>query len=402
MNPFSFILYDIKRLFGHGKTAFIAMFSPIPVILMFALFMAPLLLDSGEKFYSVAILNEDDNEKVSQLMNIIINYEVEKGDVAVYPVKEKATGLKLVDEGKVAIFMYVPPNTYVDSMSGKKAEMEFYYSPNHAFDALILYTGLKSSISVFGQGIGVVNEAVLIAEKLGLSEDEILVIWNDGIADLLGVFISRGRVIGKKGIFNFGADYHFRLIIAVLFASCAYLSSFPVIYLTSLDLSETFSKRSIPAKRLFGYYVARIISGAVLILISFLIMFPVARALRNIKIHFALSVIPGVILTALVFSSLAVLIGSLFKRGQSALWAGLYFGTASIAAVSFLSDKGNLPGVVSFMMRISPFRASVSIFSNAMFNFVAERYVFDLCILAAAFLIFFAAGFLIYRKRSAV
>ena len=89
MNPFSFILYDIKRLFGHGKTAFIAMLSPIPVILMFALFMAPLLLDSGEKFYSVAILNEDENEKVSQLMNIIINYEVEKGEVAVYPVKKK-------------------------------------------------------------------------------------------------------------------------------------------------------------------------------------------------------------------------------------------------------------------------------------------------------------------------
>ena len=402
MNPFSFILYDIKRLFGHGKTAFIAMFSPIPVLLMFALFMAPLLLDAGEAFYSVAVFNEDDNEKVSRLMNIIINYEVDKGNVSVYPVKEKETGRKLVDEGKVAIFIYIPPNTYKDSMNGKVAEMEFYYSPSHAFDAMVLYTGFKSSLSVFGQGIRVVNEAIEIARKLGLSEEEILVIWNDGISDLLTVFISRGRVIGKNGIFNFGADYHFRLVIAVLFATCSYLSSFPVIYLTSLDLSETFSKRNIPPKRLFGYYIARIISGAVLIVLSFLIMYPVARMLRSIKIHFALSVIPGIILTSLVFSALAVLIGSLFKRGQSALWAGLYFGTASIAAVSFLSEKANLPGVVSFMMRISPFRASVSIFSNAMFNFVAERYVFDLCILAAAFAIFFAAGFLIYFKRSAV
>ncbi|MBO6089593.1 MAG: ABC transporter permease [Lachnospiraceae bacterium] len=402
MNLFSFILYDIKRLFGHGKTAFIAMFSPIPVLLMFALFMAPLLLDAGEAFYSVAVFNEDDNEKVSRLMNIIINYEVDKGNVSVYPVKEKETGRKLVDEGKVAIFMYIPPNTYKDSMSGKVAEMEFYYSPSHAFDAMVLYTGIKSSLSVFGQSIGVVNEAIEIARKLGLSEEEILVIWNDGISDLLTVFISRGRVIGKNGIFNFGADYHFRLVIAILFATCSYLSSFPVIYLTSLDLSETFSKRNIPPKRLFGYYIARIISGSVLIVLSFLIMYPVARLLRSIKIHFALSVIPGIILTSLVFSALAVLIGSLFKRGQSALWAGLYFGTASIAAVSFLSDKANLPGVVSFMMRISPFRASVSIFSNAMVNFVTERYGFELCILAAAFAIFFAAGFLIYRKRSAV
>ena len=68
----------------------------------------------------------------------------------------------------------------------------------------------------------------------------------------------------------------------------------------------------------------------------------------------------------------------------------------------FLSDKTNLPKIISFMMRISPFRASVSIISNAMFNFVAERYVFDLFVLFGSFVIFSVAGFLIYRKRSAV
>ena len=205
MNPFSFVLYDIKRLFGHGKTAFIAMFSPIPVVLMFGLFMAPLLIDKGDAFYSVAILSEDDNNRVSQLMNIIIDYEVKTGNIAIYPVKERETGEKLVDDGKVAIFIYIPPNTYLDSMSGKKAVMEFYYSPTHAFDALVLYTGLKSSVSVFGQGIGVVDSGIQIAQKLGLSEDEILNIWNEGISDLLNLFIHRGRVIGKNGIFNCGS-----------------------------------------------------------------------------------------------------------------------------------------------------------------------------------------------------
>ena len=401
MNPFKFVLYDIKRLFGHGKTAFIAMFSPIPVILMFGLFFAPLLIDKGESFYSIATLNDDD-DRIGQLMNLILNYENTTGNITIYPVKEKETGEKLVDEGKVAIFLYVPQNTYLDIISGKKAVTEFYYSPTHSFDALLLYTGIKSSVSVFGQGISVVNEGIEIAQRLGLSDEEIIVIWNDGISDLLNVFLHRGRIIGKDGIFNFGGDYHFRLILAVVFATCAYLSSFPVIYLTSLDINETFNQKSIPTGRLFGFYAARVLSGAVLILCAFLVMFPVARAMRNIKIHFALSVVPGIILTSLAFSSLAVLLGALFKRGQSALWAGLYFGAASIVAVSFLSDKANLTGIISFLMRISPFRASVSIFSNAMFNFVAERYVFDLCILFGAFVIFSVAGFLIYRKRSAV
>ena len=113
MNPFKFVLYDIKRLFGHGKTAFIAMFSPIPVILMFGLFFAPLLIDKGESFYSIATLNDDD-DRIGQLMNLILNYENTTGNITIYPVKEKETGEKLVDEGKVAIFLYVPQNTYLD------------------------------------------------------------------------------------------------------------------------------------------------------------------------------------------------------------------------------------------------------------------------------------------------
>ena len=71
MNPFKFVLYDIKRLFGHGKTAFIAMLSPIPVLLLFGLFFAPLLLDRGETFYSIATLN-DDNSKIGYLMNLTL------------------------------------------------------------------------------------------------------------------------------------------------------------------------------------------------------------------------------------------------------------------------------------------------------------------------------------------
>lgn len=402
MNPFSFILYDIKRLFGHGKTAFIAMFSPIPIVLLFGLFLAPMLIDQVDSFYSIAVLCEDDNARINQLMNLVLNYEIKTGNIGLYPVKSKEIGERLVDDGTVAMFIYVPPNTYIDSMSGTPAIMECYYSKAHSFEAQVLFMGLKSSISVFGQGISVVEEGINIAYKLGLSEEEIYSLWNAGIEDLLTLFISRGRIIGKNGIFNFGADYHFRLAIAVLFATCSYISSFPIIYLTSLDLSETFNKRSVPTKKLFGYYSSRIISGAILNVFSFLIMYPIARALRNIKFNFALLVIPGILLTALVFSALAVLIGSLFKKGQSALWAGLYFGTASIAAVAFLSDKSELPKAVSFMMRISPFRASVSIFSNAMFNFVAERYIYDLMILLAAFVIFSVIGFIVYRKRSAL
>ena len=60
-------------LFGHGKTAFIAMLSPIPVILLFGLFFAPILMDRGENFYSIATFNDDD-DRIGQLMTLILNY----------------------------------------------------------------------------------------------------------------------------------------------------------------------------------------------------------------------------------------------------------------------------------------------------------------------------------------
>ena len=98
-------------LFGHGKTAFIAMLSPIPVILLFGLFFAPFLMDRGETFYSIATFNDDD-DRIGQLMTLILNYENTTGNITIYPVKEKETCMKLVDEGKVAIFIYVPQICY--------------------------------------------------------------------------------------------------------------------------------------------------------------------------------------------------------------------------------------------------------------------------------------------------
>ena len=148
-----------------------------------------------------------------------------------------------------------------------------------------------------------------------------------------------------------------------------------------------------------GYYFARLLSGAILVLCTFAIMYPVARVIRNIRFQFALSVLPAIILTAFVFSALGIFFGSVFKKGQSSLWAGLYFGFLSVMSVLLLSKSSGLPKFLSFLIRISPFRACVSIFSNAMFQNMTDRYAFDMLLLFAAFLIFAILGFVFYMRR---
>lgn len=399
MNPFSFLFYDIKRLFGHGKTAILAILSPIPVLLLVAVFLIPFLTaDSGSKL-SCALLNEDGESGFQELVNMVIAPEISAGTAVIYPVKDIETGKRLVNEGKVAAFLHIHPNTYADSMNGKKAVMEYYYSKEHAFEALLFFNSMKSTISVFGQGIRIVYVAAEIATDNGTDENEVIKLWSEGSDELINVHLHRGRIIGKSGIFSPGNDYYLRFTMGALFAVCAYFVSFPVIALTGVDLSGNYKKRNIPKKNLAGFYFARLFSGTLLILCAFSIMYPIARFIRNFPVRFAFSVIPAMILLALTYSALAILIGSIFHKGHAGLWAGLYFGLISAAGVVFLSMNNSLPKIVSFLMQISPLRAGISLFSNAMFQLVPQRYLLDMLILLGCFVVFTLSGFAVYMKR---
>ena len=399
MKPFMLILYDIKRLFGHGKTVILAMLSPVPVLLLFATFLIPVIsADNGNKI-ACAIYNEDSAEKTSELLNLIIAPEVSDGRAVVYPVKDMETGMNLVKEGKVAVFLHIPENTYYTSMSGEKAELEYYYSKEHSFDALIFYSSFKSTMSVFGQGIRIVYIAADIGRNKGITDDEILTLWEEGSYDLLNVHLNRGRIIGKKGVFSPGNDYYLRFIVGSLFAVCAYFASFPIIYLTGIDVSGTFKKRKISAGSLAGFYFARLISGTILIMGTFLIMYPVARIIRNVPIQLALTVFPAMLLTALTFSALAIFFGSVFKNGHSALWAGLYFGFVSMAGVFFMSRSTDYPKTIAFLMEISPLRSSISIFSNTLYKMVEERFTMDIMMLVFMCIVFVISGFTVYMIR---
>ncbi|MBR4168809.1 MAG: ABC transporter permease [Lachnospiraceae bacterium] len=398
MSLISFIRYDIKRLFGHGKTAILAVLSPIPVLLLFASFLIPFLsADTGSKL-SCAIFNEDTTERFTKVVDYVVAPEVKNGTAVVYPVQDFDTGIRLVQEGKVAAFFYIPAETYSRSMHGEVAELQFYYSREHAFEAEMFLTSMKSTLSVFGQGIRIVYLAADLATEKGLTTQDILNIWEEGSVDLINVHLHRGRIIGMKGVFTPGNDYYLRFGMGALFAICAYFVSFPVMYLTGLDVSNILKKRSLPQRNLTLFYFARLISGTVLILLAFSIMYPIARGIRKFPVKFALSVIPGMLLCALTFSALAILIGAVFHKGYASLWVGLYFGFISAVGIVFSVDS-DLPAFASLLIRISPLRACVSIFSNAMFQDVSARYQTDIMILALSFLVFFLAGFLVYRER---
>ncbi|MBO4280774.1 MAG: ABC transporter permease [Lachnospiraceae bacterium] len=398
MRLLSFIWYDIKRLFGHGKTALLAVLAPIPVVLMFGLFLIPILSSGETVLINGGLCVEDDSLLFKSMMSMVVEYEEGQGNAKILSVETPEEGKRMVEDGEAALFLHVPKDTYQKAISGERAVMKFYYAKAHAFDALLFQNGIRSSVSVFGQGIRVIQAAGETAGAYGMNEEEYVKVQKEAVQELIGIYMHRGEIVGRYGIFLVGGAYHLRYAMALLFVACAFFASFPVMYMTSLDKNGIYAKRSIPADKKTKFFFARILSGAVLILCTFGVMYPVARMFKQLGLRSVLSAVPGILLTAFSFSALAVLIGSLFRRGQSALWTGLYFGAASFLGVTFLSDKAGVPAWVSFLMRISPLRASVSIFSNAMFNLMAERYVQDILVLSVSAAVFAAAGFFAYRK----
>ena len=399
MRLIRFLFYDIKRLFGHGKAAILAMLSPLFVLILFAAFLVPMLSGGDGVVVSCALYNADESGMVQQLLDIVVAEKIEEGTARIYPVKSVETGKKLVDEGKVAAFVYIPPNAYSDSVNGKAVDFEFYYSPAHAFESLTFYTSLRSFLSVFGQGIRLVYVAGELAIDHGMSRDDVIRLWNGGTEEIINLHMHRGRVIGRNGFFLPGGDDPMRFGMAVLFGICAYFASFPVIYLTGLDMTGVFQKRILPPGNVILSYFARFLSGSLLILCTFLIMYPVARGIRSLHLEFALSVLPAMFLSAMVFSALGILIGSLCKRPESSLWAGLYIGIVLILGIVFTGQDYDLPRPLMTLLRLSPLRAAVSVFSNSMFREVPARYRQDMLILLIACVIFMAAGCLNYIRR---
>ncbi len=393
------ILYDIKRLFSHGKTALLALLSPVPVILLFTAFIVPLLSMGNGTTLPCAIYNEDESEELERLMNLLVGREVEAGSTRIYPVKTLETGLQLMEDGKVASVLHIKENTYWNTVGGETMVFDYYYSPSHALDATIFSRALRSTLSVFGQGMRVVRYGGSIAMERGADMDDVLFLWQDGMEDLTKILLHRGKVIGWDGVFLPGGDFPLRYYTGVLFMICVLFASFPVIGLTAYDLSELYKRKRPDGTKMGQAYFARLISGTVLILCVYGVLFPLARMMKEIDLVMILSVLPALILIAFTFSALGILLGSLFRRIDSACWAGLYLG-AGMVFLSVLSTKeGILPGPLQTLSSFLPVRAAISVFSNDLYHPEADRYPADLLYILIAFLLFSACGYVLFRRK---
>ncbi len=399
MRFITILKYDIKRLVGRGRNLAVTILSPLAFLFIFVIFLIPMLTDNGDMTISCALLQEDQDENFCRLINTILAVEESRGIARIYPVKDEETGLKLVKEGKVAVFLHIYPETYSRLMNEEAVDMDFYYNQIHAMDASLFARALRSTSSIFGQGLRMVRLGADMAMEHGVQESTVIDKWSDGMSDVLALTVGRGKILGYTAIFAPGGDFPTAYLMGLVLMICGLISTFPGVYLTSKDVNVIYSQRKLRRTEVTRFFLARLVSQALLLMVNFLMVFPFAKYINETELKSVMLSIPAMLLVAFTFSAMAILVGALSRNPNDALWVEFYISLFMIVLAICAGREGMLGDVLQKVAGFLPAKAAISLFANGLFELQMHRYLHDISILAVALLIFLVPAYCIFRKR---
>ena len=399
MRFLSILKYDIKRLIGNVRTVLIAVLCPLAALFVFFIFLMPMLTEDKKTYNTCALLLEDDNEDFVRLIDTLLAGIEKRQTATVYPVKDEETGMKLLKEGKVTIFLHIHPKTYDRLMDGDAVDMDFYYNSVHAMDALAFSRALRSAASVYGQGLKIVRVSAEMAEENGVDSDTVNEKWDEGMSDVIRLNTSRGRIMGYETVFSPGGDFPGEYYLGLICVLCGLIATFSGVYLTSGDVNEIYSSRKLSGGDSVRFFFSRLLSEALLILLTFAVLLPVSELVKDLELNAVLVTFPAMIIIALFFSALSILIGAICRDKKNALWVEFYVGLFMAGLSVLASREGMLPGVFQKLGNLMPVRASISLFSNGLFELELHRYLHDIGIVAISFVILVIPAFFVFRKR---
>ncbi len=405
----------MKRLFRGRELILTTLLTPLLGIIVFVLVVGPLLSQTkGETKIFFGLVNDDNTEEVTTLVQSIVNSDTLRDLAVVYPLSDKETGLKLLSEGKIGVLVYVPEGIYEDIYSDRETYIELTSYTSHSFEQLLLYNIVKHSLFDVEQTRNIIKVCCETVREAGLSDADTAVFADDLFNEGLREYMNRHAVLGKSELVSpleesFPMQHYFSALFSV-FAAFAML---PLIHLTAYDLSSPVFERGLISDRkfTFRFSLARLISGAVLIFISMLIFVPTAIFLQNIEaFHGSPDVDPMVwpalfaalILASLSFSALSLLIGSIFRHGKLAVWTGFFLVLLMALLSGIMIPLGTMPKIFSSVSNFIPLKTVMNIFSNLLFKVEHARFFRDMLILSGLTAVFAIGGLTIVYRRGEV
>jgi ABC-2 type transport system permease protein len=403
-----YIFYDLKRVFESRALVIICIISPIIIMILFGSIVAPLLFTAKITKFNVAIINEDKSKEVAAFLNQMLNSKALEDLVVPYSVNSLDEGIELLESNDVLIVIHIPNNLLDSIKSKKKTYVDLYSQNGHNLEITLIKMTLNSSLSTVEKGQNLIEYSTKFFLNKGISLEELESFVTHTTNLAINEFMNRRAILSQEGTISPVGEYvPTEYYMGAIFTFFAVFAMIPLAAITSRDLKKNVLQRGfLWNKRWIAYFFARIFSGFIFISMIIVLVYPssILSSLLNatLKMDFSTNM-PALffatILSALCYSSMALLIGSVFYKGDISTWVAFYIAifmaviSGAIIPAVFMPDWVNLSG------GLLPFRASMRSITNALFLYDRNQYLIDIYKLIAWNIIFFAGAFFSMRKR---
>lgn len=398
--------YELKRIFSDRLLLVACVLAPVVVILIFSLVFVPMITVSGDAKFSIAICNEDQEAPETALfISQYVNSQALKDVVRARNTDNYAEAIKLLEDGRVSVVIYVPAGLYGSIEQGKPGVIRLISREINALELSIVEMTLSSSLSVVSQG-----QNMLAAAELALIEKEIPIesYYSDTYAKSIFRFMNRRSIVGESGATSALNNYlPIEYYMGAIYALFATLSMLPLIRMTAADASGPVLRRGLlRGTNYFRFFLNRVASGSVFILIVLSTLLPVMLLLRQSKTLLGsfdgnlLLLVATMLTAAICFSSLAAALGFWLASDQPALWVGFYLILFMAVTGGALLPVGALPLTAAEIGRWLPLRPAMQLLSASLFH-SEEAVLTDLLQLFGSAVLFFVFGLLGSRRKGA-
>ncbi len=397
------IRIELKRLFSNKLSLALAVLAPVISLLFLASLIAPLFFANQRLArMQVVVFQEEIHPDAQVVIDDVISSEYVLSLVDIKFVSSVSEGISMTENGEAAIFIYIPAGLIDQLYNREQATISLWVSPDYYFEAALFLPITNSIVDGFNR----IQFALDTLYFRAMDEFPNNFVWEHyyDLTLLIGLRVmNRPVLFDIEGINPLGRFLPIEYYTSAIFAFFTGLGLIPLCGYNAKDFTSATISRGLAVTRCrYQYLFARIISGALYILLVALPMLIVGILIVGMDIAFggSLMALFGVtIISALCFSSLAVLFGLILPKGDNAVWLGFYFilFMALLGGIIFPDDY--IPKAFLILGRFSPLRAGMNSFAVSLFNYAFRKLQFPLLIQFIWFILAFLISLPLFNRR---
>lgn len=379
-----FFLFDLKRIFGSGRTIVLCVVVPLIVMLLFTTVIAPLLVTRSRVDASCfAIYNEDGTAVSKEFIDYVASSKSFEGIVYIFGVDSLDEGLELVRTQEASGLLYIPAGFYDAMSKGMDVSLDIYGSELNILECSLVLTALETALNTAGgaqNALGVLREDVI---KLGGSTEGADELYDSMLSCGINVITNRRAVLGEDGFISPAGGYlPTEFYLSAMLTWFLALATLPLAGFSAGDFSMSVLQRGMKTRAMrLKFLSARLLSGTLFLLTVMLMIFPIGIVSSSLDRIFhgntaALFLSMGFM--ALCFSALALGISAWMPNRDAAMWLGFWLIVAFSLAGGTIAPESMLPGWVKDIGLWSPVRSAMRLLSTGIFSFDAASFRVDI------------------------